>query len=167
MKVKFTLLRPNARLPERGHDIDVGLDVFTPTSGLLKPGPNKIGLGFSMEVPVGYSASIYPRSGMATGEKTKNMWASSTYNSEIAWIRRDKVYNFYPDGVAILAQIPPIDPGYTGEVTAIIYNGSDLTIEYPLHTRFGQLVIHPIVYVVPCLEIENSRGNKGFGSTGL
>ena len=159
MQVKFKLLREGAKLPERAHGIDVGLDVFTPSEGILRPGPNKIPLGFSCEVPVGYVAAIYPRSGMASGEKTLDL--------EI--LQGGKTYlvkELEPNGIGLFAQLPPIDPGYTGEVHAIVYNSSNYMIKYPKHTRFGQLVFYPIAYVQPVLELDNSRGDKGFGSTG-
>lgn len=173
MKLVTKLLHSNARLPERGHDIDVGLDVFTPEAGLLLPGPNKIPLGFSIEVPIGYSAEIRPRSGMASGEKTLDFvlhYASPpiTVFSEEQEIKpfNNTVKELHSNGVAIIAQSPPIDPGYTGEVHAIVFYNGKYPLEYPAHTRFGQLVVYPVVYAVPCEAVDTSRGVGGFGSTG-
>lgn len=162
MQVEFTLIHPDAKMPERGHGIDVGLDVFTPEAGQLLPGPNKIPLGFSIDVPVGWCAAIYPRSGMASGEKTRTMVVKQ-YKLGMDYL----VDMIHPNGVAILAQLPPIDPGYKGIVHAIIVNTSDLTIEYEKHTRFGQLVFVPCAYVQPVLRVDNTRGSDGFGSTGI
>jgi dUTP pyrophosphatase len=182
MQVKFKRLREGVKLPERGHAIDVGLDVFVPEGGILSPGPNKIPLGFSMEVPVGYCASIWPRTGMASGDKVKDMritnYDGSVFkrlidtgdeNDPFRCIADDNctVKDIYKHNVALLAQIPPIDPGYTGEVHAIVINTGSNCIKYPAGARFGQLVFFPIVYAIPVEDIDTSRGNKGFGSTGL
>lgn len=157
MQVKFKLLHEGARLPERGHGIDVGLDVFMPEAGVLQPGPNKLPVGFSVDVPVGYSAEFRPRSGMASGEKTK---ALEVEDGGI-------VGHYYLNGVAVIAQSPPIDPGYSGEVHAIITNHSDLRIMYPAGTRLGQLIFYPVAYAQPVAEVDTSRGADAFGSTGI
>lgn len=134
MFIKFNLLRPNAKLPERKNLQDVGLDCYAPEAGVLKPGMNKVPLGWSIEVPNGYQAIISPRSGHAVR--------------------------------GILCQIPPVDPGYTGEVHALIYNSNNEDYEYPLHERLGQLVITPIIIATPVLDLGEGRGDNGFNSTG-
>lgn len=160
MQVKFKLLREGARLPERGHGIDVGLDTFTPTSGILKPGINKIPLGFSCDVPVGYGAFIYPRTGMTSGEASKYLLVSAAGAPTT-------VGELTTDGVSIIAHMPPIDPGYTGEVHALVTNSSMYFIKYKQHTRFGQLVFYPIAYVTPVEEVDTTRGDGAFASTGI
>jgi dUTP pyrophosphatase len=166
MKLVTRLIHPQAKLPERGHDIDVGLDVFCPVAGKLLPGPNKIDLGISIDVPIGYSAEIRPRTGMASGEKTMDF---VIYNPRKHPNDPDDVLvrHKHSYGVALLAQSPPIDPGYTGTINAIVINLSDDVIEYPAHTRFGQLVVYPITYAVPAISVDTSRGSSGFGSTGV
>lgn len=163
MRLNTKLLYKGARLPERGHDIDVGLDVFTPYGGVLKPGANTIPLGISIEVPIGYSAEIRPRTGMASGAKTLDMTVVDGDLIEYGVVR-----DYYENGIALLAQSPPIDPGYTGEINAIVYNGSSLHIAYDYGTRFGQLVVYPIAY--PYCEVDEPkkvRGDGKFGSTGI
>ena len=64
MFVKFTLIRPGAKLPVRKHLRDAGLDVFMPDDGILIPGANCIPLGISVEIPNGYVGNLYPRSSM-------------------------------------------------------------------------------------------------------
>lgn len=165
MHVKFDLLHPNAKLPARGHSIDVGLDTYTPEAGILRPGINKINLGFACHVPIGYGAFIYPRTGMASGLATLGM--------EIQVVRSmpegGKVYvkDMKPDGISIIAHMPPIDPGYTGAVHALVTNNSEYFIKYDAHTRFGQLVFYPITYVIPVENVDASRGTNAFGSTGI
>jgi len=165
MKLVTRLTGPGAKLPERGHDIDVGLDVFCPAAGVLYPGPNKIDLCISIDVPIGYSAEIRPRTGMASGEKTMDLVIHNPRkhpNDPDNVLVRDK----YPRGVSLLAQSPPIDPGYTGNITAIVINIAPDIIEYPAGTRFGQLVVYPVAYAIPVESVDTSRGSNGFGSTG-
>jgi dUTP pyrophosphatase len=168
MQVQFKLLHPNAKLPERAHAIDVGLDIFTPEAGILKPGPNLIPLGFSMEVPVGYSSEVRPRSGMASGVKTKDLLLYRAARATDRFKVDDvKVSDVYENGICIFAMDPPIDPGYDGEVHAIILNTSDHIVQYPAHTRFGQLVFYPIAYAQPVVSVDKSRGASGFGDSGV
>lgn len=158
MKVELIKFRDDYIMPKRGHNIDVGLDVATPDKGILYPGPNSIGLGFGLKVPVGYNVSLYPRTGMVSGAKTLDF---QVYGSE------HKVVDFEPRGICIDAKHPPIDPGYVGEIHAIVINHSNLAIEYERGTRFGQLVCHPITYIEPIDCIDNSRGEGWAGSTGI
>ncbi|MNC14730.1 Deoxyuridine 5'-triphosphate nucleotidohydrolase [compost metagenome] len=131
-----------------------------PEAGVLYPGPNMIPLGFSIDVPIGYSAEIRPRSGMASGSKTKDFVVHGATHFTI----RDTGNK--ERGIGIIAQSPPIDPGYIGEVHAIVINTSDIAIDYPEHTRFGQLVVYPVVYAIPSESVDDSRKANGFGSTG-
>jgi len=134
MNIKITKLDPKVKLPERSHLNDVGMDIYAPTAGTLAPGPNVVGLGFAIEVPIGYQANIYPRSGHA---------------------RR-----------GIYAQIPPIDPGYTGEVHALIFNGSGQNYAYDEKERLGQLVFTPVAIVRLVEDTGKKRGDSAFNSTG-
>ena len=65
MNVVFKLLDEGAIIPQRAYDNAVGLDVYMPKTGVLKPGMNCIRLGISVEVPNGYMLNIYPRSSLA------------------------------------------------------------------------------------------------------
>lgn len=65
-------------------------------------------------------------------------------------------------------KLPPIDPGYTGEIHAVIYNGSDKPYHISEGDRIGQLVIVPCIYADFVTEIdEEERGTGAFGSTGV
>lgn len=162
MQVKFKLLREGAKMPSRGYGIDVGLDTFTPTEGMLAPGMNKIPLGFSCDVPVGYGGFLYPRTGMTSGAATLDFIVKRSLAAKEEMLVRD----VHTNGIPLVAHMPPIDPGYTGEVHALVYNFSNYFIRYPQHTRFGQLVFYPIVYVQPVLELDDKRGGGAMGSTG-
>lgn len=161
MIVRFKLLRDDAILPYRGHENDVGLDCPVPQDGVLKPGPNKIPLGWSCEIPVGYMGTMFPRSGMASGEKTLSMKVTSGRDGFC-------VKELFDNGIGLTAELPPIDPGYTGEVHMIVTNHSGYAVAYKRGTKFGQLLVMPIIYAIPTLATPDKvRGSNGFGSTGI
>lgn len=55
------------RAPQRAHENDAAYDVFTNDSVVLPPHTVvKIPLGFGVEVPPGFMACIFPRSGWAS-----------------------------------------------------------------------------------------------------
>lgn len=66
----------------------------------------------------------------------------------------------------ILAQMPPIDSSYTGEIHAIVLNSTDCEIVLPKGERVGQLVVLPIATPEFTKETLELRGNKAFNSTG-
>ena len=53
-------------LPKRAHGNDAGADIYAREQRVIAPHTTeKIPLGFGLEVPDGYMACVYPRSGMA------------------------------------------------------------------------------------------------------
>lgn len=78
-------------------------------------------------------------------------------------------YVFPRSGLAskgIVCEIPPIDSGYTGEIHAIVHNGSNE--EYQIHEndRVGQIVITPVILAIFSDEEFEERGNTGLGASG-
>lgn len=52
--------------PKRQHENDAGADVYSTISTILLPGTTtKIPLGFGLELPDGYAAYVFPRSGLS------------------------------------------------------------------------------------------------------
>ena len=52
--------------PTRAHENDAGADVYSPFEYVIYPGEVvKIPLGFGLELPDGYAAFIFPRSGLS------------------------------------------------------------------------------------------------------
>lgn len=52
--------------PTRAHENDAGADVYSTVSVTIKPHTTKkIPLGFGLELPDGYAAFIFPRSGLS------------------------------------------------------------------------------------------------------
>lgn len=53
--------------PHRAHENDAGADVFSPIKIAIYPHETiKIPLGFGLELPDGYAAYIFPRSGLSS-----------------------------------------------------------------------------------------------------
>jgi len=61
---------------------------------------------------------------------------------------------------------PPIDPGYTGEIHALVENITGEALIVEKGERICQLVISPIVRGDFVKELIDNRGDKGFNSTG-
>lgn len=52
--------------PDRQHENDAGADVFINANVVLEPGTTtKLPLGFGLELPDGYVAFVFPRSGLS------------------------------------------------------------------------------------------------------
>lgn len=144
MNVKIKLLTDGARLPERKTDGAAGYDLYTPTDATIKHGRTLVPLGFALQMPQGYMATIRPRSGFNLRGMTK--------------------YGYWADEL-----IGTIDEDYRGEVGAIVKNdGNDFFL--PAGTRIAQMIFQR--YEAPELtevdEIdETDRANGGFGHTGI
>lgn len=144
MQVKFKKLRDGAKLPERKTDDAAGYDLYTPQDTTIKHGRTLIPLGFAMEMPIGWMATIRPRSGFnLRGLTEQGYWADELLGT--------------------------IDFGYRGEVGAIVLNhGDEFTL--PKGIRIAQMIFQR--YLVPeLIEVdelgETDRGDGGFGHTGV
>lgn len=127
---------PKSMLPRRAHANDVGADVYALDDLLIYPeSVETIGLGFGLELPIGLSAFIFPRSGLA--RQGINCW------------------------------LPPLDPGYTGEMHAVIHNASHEAYRISVGDRIGQLIIFPAVTPAFEYSLGEERGDGAFGSTGV
>lgn len=65
----------------------------------------------------------------------------------------------------LLAQLPPIDSRYRGEIHAVLYNYTNKVVSIEAGDRIGQLVILPVI--IPTLvNFIRERNSNGFGSSG-
>lgn len=137
MKIKVNRIADGAdiKLPARAHYNDAGADVYTVFGETLRPHETRrLPLGFSLELPDGVMACVFPRSGMSLE--------------------------------GLVCELPPIDPGYTGEVYAIVTNLTDKLKKVPGGTRIGQLVVMPAISADFVEQLGEERGDGAFGSTG-
>jgi dUTP pyrophosphatase len=97
--------------------------------------------GLFIELPIGYEAQVRPRSGLA-----------------------------YKNGVTVLNSPGTIDADYRGEIGVILVNLSNDIFEINNGERIAQLIIakHERADWIEVQELtETSRGEGGFGSTGV
>ncbi len=140
MKIKIKRLHPDAIIPNYAHPGDAGMDLYSVEEDfVLKPGERaKIKTGISIELPPGYVSLVWDKSGV--GSK----------------------------GIKTFGGV--LDSGYRGEYIIMLAN---LSPEY-FEVKKGQKIAQLLIQKVEAPEIEEShelsetsRGDGGFGSTGL
>ena len=143
MKVNIKKLNENAKIPTYGSEYAAGADLYACTEGdtVILPGETKlIGTGLAIEVPLGYGAFIYARSGLASKR-----------------------------GLAPANKVGVVDADYRGEIMVALHNHSSEAQTVLRGERIAQMVIAPFLTAEFC-EAESlsdtQRGSGGFGSTG-
>ena len=150
MEVKIKL--NGGIMPKKATAGAAAYDLYVPEDVEIKGGRQVISLGFSMELPHGYAATIQPRSGFsAKGMAIDVCGYATTIDADV--IR----------GL--------IDEDYRGNVGVII-NTRD-RIHYPPVIRQGTRIAQMQIVEVPQVDLvevdalsETSRGEGGFGHTG-
>jgi len=130
-------------LPSYAHAGDAGLDLYAAEDVTLPPGERGVvGTGIAVAIPPGFVGLGVPRSGLAVRS-----------------------------GLSMVNTPGIIDSGYRGEIRIVLIN-HDLraNVEVKRGERIGQLVVMPVA-TVDVIEVdelsESSRGEGGFGSTGV
>lgn len=141
--LKIKRLDSSIPLPSYAHPGDAGLDLYAAEDVRLKPFERKlVSTGIKVEIPYGYAGFVQPKSGRAVRE-----------------------------GLSIVNTPGLIDSGYRGEVKVILINlDPDNEITIKKGEKIAQLVIQKVeeARVVEVDELsESSRGEGGFGSTGV
>ena len=135
-------LDPRARIPERQHPGDAGLDLFALDAHTLAPGQRvKVATGIAIALPPGHAGLVVPRSGLAARH-----------------------------GIAVVNAPGLIDEGYRGEVAVLLLNTDrENAFAVEAGARIAQLVITAVA-TPPVEEVDSldttARGTGGFGSTG-
>ncbi|MCF7559637.1 dUTP diphosphatase [Sabulilitoribacter multivorans] len=143
MKIKI-INKSNHELPHYETIASAGMDLRAniSESRVLKPLERSIvGTGLFIELPVGIEAQVRPRSGLAAKK-----------------------------GITVLNAPGTIDADYRGEIGVILVNLSNEDFTIQNGERIAQLVIakHERAEWVESQELsETSRGEGGFGSTGV
>lgn len=134
-------LRTAAKLPERAHDGDSGLDLcacIDASTTIPAGGRATIPTGIAFAVPKGFEAQVRPRSGLA----------------------RDH---------GIMAVFGTCDSPYRGEIGVTLLNTGREAFTVRPGDRIAQVVFQAVVLcdLVEVDELdETARGDAGFGSTG-
>jgi len=141
--LRVRCLHPDAVLPRRAHEGDAGLDLCSVEELTIEPGERAmVATGIAVELPPGHAGWVVPRSGLAARH-----------------------------GISVVNAPGLIDAGYRGEVRVLLLNtDSTEPFEIAAGDRIAQLVVAPVaaveVFEAGSLS-ESSRGERGFGSTGV
>ena len=144
MNINIKKLYDDSIIPTRGSLDAAGYDLYAhldSDSIGLNPGETyMVGTGIAVEIPSGYFAAIFARSGIASKR------------------------NLRPANC-----VGVIDSDYRGEIKVPLFNDSDKEQVLEKNERVAQMVIMPYLNVTFNLveELSNTdRGQGGFGSTG-
>ncbi len=134
----FEKLNEDAIIPQYQTIGSAGLDLHSIEAAVIEPGMRKlVSTGLTINLPKDTEGQIRPRSGLAAKH-----------------------------GITVLNSPGTIDEDYKGEIKVILYNTSDSTFSIEKGDRIAQLVVAP-VYKLQGYALDNTREDKGFGSTGL
>lgn len=134
----FKKLQEDAIIPQYQTIGSAGLDLHSIEATIIEPGKwSLVGTGLAIELPGGTEGQVRSRSGLAAKH-----------------------------GISVLNSPGTIDEDYKGEIKVILYNASDSTFSIEKGDRIAQLVIAP-VFKLTGYTLDNTREDKGFGSTGL
>jgi len=143
MKIKI-INKSSNDLPKYETESSAGMDIraYLENEIIIKPLERTlIPTGLYISLPKGHEAQIRPRSGLA--------------------IKR---------GITVLNSPGTIDADYRGEICVILINLSNEEYTVKNGDRIAQVIIakHSNVVWEEVIELDvSSRGNKGFGSTGI
>lgn len=153
MILKVYKIRPEAILPTRAHQTDVGMDLYycpnsdkklysTKNFHIPPKSSRLLSTGLKIEIPYGYMLEIKNKSGMA-------------YKRQL------------------LVGACVVDPGYNGEIYVNLHNIGAETQIIRARDKIAQAVLIPISHCKiqevesdEFLNFHSQRGEGGFGSTG-
>ena len=147
LNLKVKRLYEDAILPKKAHPTDACFDIYAyfpsgkDSTMIIPPGKClKIQTGFATEIPPGYWAAIFARSGLATKK-----------------------------GLRPAQGVPVIDQDYRGEWIVPLYNDSPRRVNISFGDRIAQFMLLPALptLITEVDELDDTeRGVGGFGSSG-
>lgn len=141
--MKIKLLNERAQIPSRGSENAAGYDLYSASDHAIDIAPGtceKIPTGIATEIPDGYYAAVFPRSGLATKQ-----------------------------GLRLANCVAVIDSDYRGEWFIPIYNDSNKIQRVYAGDRIAQAVImkyETMDFEVVSELNDTERGDGGFGHSG-
>ena len=164
MEVKIKL--NGGIMPKKAHPSDAAFDLYVPEDVVLQHGRQIVDLKFSIELPMGYAATIQPRSGFSSkGIEVEEHFDPFGEDADINTVRvdgdvlRGLVDSGYRGSVGVILNIVQMGCGYNDEYYHVLKKG----------TRIAQMQIVevPQVELVEVEELSDTdRGEGGFGHTG-
>jgi len=143
MQLEFKRLDPTVPLPDVAHPGDAGLDLRANVDAEVGPGERAmIPTGLAVAIPPGHAGLVLPRSGLASRQ-----------------------------GLTLANAPGLIDAGYRGEIVCAVVNlDQRAPVKIARGDRIAQLVVVALQAVQPVAVDDlptSSRGDSGFGSTGV
>jgi len=142
IKIKIKKLNEEAIVPHYVHQGDAGMDVYSIENHIINPGQiTLVKTGLAFEIPIGYEIQVRPKSGLALKH-----------------------------GITLTNSPGTLDSGYRGELGVILQNEGKNSYEVKKGEKIAQIVLarYEEADIEEVNEIsESSRGDGGFGSTGL
>lgn len=147
LELKIKRLSDTAKLPQKSHSTDACFDIYADVQSMyfdtvvIEPHSTlKIPAGFATNIPHGYWAAVFARSGLATKQ-----------------------------GLRPANCVAVIDEQYTGEWLVPLYNDSDTPRIVRQGDRIAQFTLLNY-YDIEIIEVDKldstERGSNGFGSSG-
>ena len=142
-KIKFKRLNDFAVIPAQGSADSAGYDLYAATDYEIQIAPHKtvkIGTGLSFELPRGYFAGIFARSGLATKK-----------------------------GLRPANCVGVCDSDYRGEYIVALHNDTDEIMTIKPQEKIAQMILLPFLFMEfeEVVELSDTkRGEGGFGSIG-
>ena len=143
VNVRFRRVSPLAHVPTRGSEKAAGYDLYAALGEPVTIAPHetvKIDTGLQFEIPDGYFAAIYARSGIASKEGLRPANCTGVCDSD-----------------------------YRGNYIVALHNDSETTRTVEPGERIAQMVVIPYLSVrfeEAGSLTDTERGDGGFGSTG-
>ncbi len=140
--IKIKRIHPDAKLPKYEHAGDSGADLYSVIEYTLKPLERfAVPTGLTVEIPLGHEIQVRPKSGLALSH-----------------------------GITLLNTPGTVDAGYRGEIKVILINLGQENYLVKKGQKIAQLVVTPVLHAefqeTDSLS-DSSRGDGGFGSTGI
>jgi dUTP pyrophosphatase len=139
MELKVKRIHPDAKLPVYGHPGDAGMDLFSVADRELAPGDvYAVPTGIQVAIPSGFVGLVWDKSGISL------------------------------KGVHRLAGV--VDAGYRGEIQVVMINLGQGPFSIKKGMKIAQMLIQPVAgaAIIESDTLDDtSRGEGGFGSTGL
>ncbi len=143
MRIRVKRVSPTAKLPTHGSEYAAGYDLYADIAEDLKLAPHTtvtVDTGLQFELPEGFFAGIFARSGIATRE-----------------------------GLRPANCVGICDSDYRGNYMVAIHNDSDRERTITVHEKIAQMIVLPYLsleFEETDMLTDTDRGAGGFGSTG-
>lgn len=143
LKILVQKINEKAQIPAYAHEGDAGVDLYSAADIEIMPGCRAlIPTGIKIAIPTGYEGQVRPKSGLAMKH-----------------------------GITVLNAPGTVDAPYRGEVGVIILNtDKEKAYQVKAGEKIAQMVfcrVEQAVFEEAAELPETSRGEGGFGSTGL